>query len=134
MVFLRPEDKARVSVTGPTAARIISTNWSPHRITLVAEAAEPAMAVISQCFYHNWRAYVGGRPTPLLQANYAFQALQIPAGRSEVTLVYEDRMFYYGALLSFLSAVILAGLWFRSRKTEFAFARRATQRCADDQK
>ena len=116
VVFLRPEDKARVSVTGPTAARIISTNWSPHRITLVAEAAEPAMAVISQCFYHNWRAYVGGRPTPLLQANYAFQALQIPAGRSEVTLVYEDRMFYYGALLSFLSAAILAGLWFRSRK------------------
>jgi hypothetical protein len=116
VVFLRPEDKARVSVTGRIAARIISSTWSPHRITLVAEAAEPALVVISQSFYHNWRAYVGDQPTPLLQANYAFQALQIPAGRSQVTLVYEDRMFYCGALLSFVSAAIVAGLWFRGRK------------------
>ena len=80
-MFLRPEDRARVSVTGRSTARIISSNWRPHRITLVTEAAEPALVVIAQSFYHNWRAYVDDRPTPLLRANYAFQALEVPAGR-----------------------------------------------------
>ncbi|MGO8925436.1 MAG: hypothetical protein ACLQU3_00730 [Limisphaerales bacterium] len=112
-VFLRPEDQVRVSVTGRTAARIISSNWSPHRITLVAEAAEPALVVISQCFYHNWRAYVGDQPTPLLRANYAFQALQVPAGRQQVTLVYEDRAFYCGALVSLISAAVCIAIWLR---------------------
>ena len=116
VVFLRPEDKVRVSVTGRTAARIISNNWSPNRINLVAEATEPALVVISQCFYHNWRAYVGGQLTPLLRANYAFQALQIPAGRQQITLVYEDRAFYCGALISLISAAACIAIWLQGRK------------------
>ena len=115
-VFLRAEDKEHVSATGRGAARIISTNWSPHRITLVTEATEPALVVISQSFYPNWRAYVGGRPTPLLRANYAFQALQVPAGRQRVTLVYEDRAFYCGAVISLISAAACVAIWFRGRK------------------
>ena len=119
-VFLRPEDQAHVSVTGRSAARIISTNWSPHRITLVTEATEPALVVISQSFYPNWRAYVGGRPTPLLRANYAFQALQVPAGRQRVTLVYQDRAFYCGAVISLISAATCIAIWFRGRKRSFS--------------
>ena len=115
-VFLRAEDKEHVSVTGRSAARIISTNWSPHRITLVMEANEPALVVISQSFYHNWRAYVGGRSTPLLHANYAFQALQIPAGRHQVTLVYEDRAFYCGAVIFLVAVAACVAIWLRARK------------------
>ena len=45
-----------------------------------------------------------------------FQALEVPAGRHEVTLVYADRMFYYGALVSLVSMALWAGLWLRGRK------------------
>ena len=55
---------------------------------------------------------------PLLQANHAFQAVEVPAGRHEVRLVYEDQQFYFGAALS-LSCWIGCGVaWFRWRKRE----------------
>jgi uncharacterized membrane protein YfhO len=74
------------------------------------------MVVISQAFYHNWRASIDGRPTPLLRANYAFQALEVPAGRRQVILVYEDRAFYFGALVSLVSAVACVVIWLRGRQ------------------
>ena len=95
VVFLRPEDKAHGSVTGRTAARIVPSNWCLHRITVVAKAAEPVLVVGSQSFYHNWRADGGGQPTTLRQASFAFQALQIPAGRQQVILVYKRLGIFY---------------------------------------
>jgi uncharacterized membrane protein YfhO len=74
------------------------------------------LVVIAQAFYHNWRASVADRPTPLLRANHAFQALQVPAGRQQVTLVYEDRAFYCGAVISLVSAVACVVIWLRGRK------------------
>jgi len=43
---------------------------------------------------------VDGKPMPLWRANYAFQALEVPAGKTKVELVYEDRAFLFGAILS----------------------------------
>ena len=59
---------------------------------------------------------MGDQPIPLLRANHAFQAIEVPAGRHEVRLVYEDRLFYYGARISLLTAALWAALWLRARK------------------
>ena len=70
------------------------------------------MVVIAQSFYHNWRAFVDGQQVRLWRANYAYQALEIPAGQHEVTLVYRDRAFYLGAVASALSlALCFVLLW-----------------------
>ena len=74
------------------------------------------MVVISQSFYHNWRAYIDGRPTPLLRANYAFQALEVPGGRHRVTLAYEDSAFYAGAGISGTTAAVCLFAWYRDRR------------------
>jgi hypothetical protein len=118
-VFLPPEARALITVSNSSSAKISVREFSAHRVKLETEASEPALVVIAQSFYHNWHAYVDGRPTPLLRANHAFQALEVPAGRHEVTLSYEDRMFHSGALVSLLSAAICvalrtaAGTWVR---------------------
>jgi uncharacterized membrane protein YfhO len=36
----------------------------------------------------------------LWPANYAFQAFEIPAGSHRIKLVYEDRKFHLGAIIS----------------------------------
>jgi hypothetical protein len=115
-VFLSPEARALVTVSNASSTKVSVQQFSPHKVQLKVEAPEAALVVFAQSFYHNWQAYVGDQPTRLLRANHAFQALQVPAGRHQVTLRYEDRTFYYGALLSLLSAAILAALWLRGRK------------------
>jgi hypothetical protein len=49
---------------------------------------------------------VNGKHVPLLRANYGFQALEVPTGRHDVRLVYDDAAFWAGALVS---GITLAG-------------------------
>ncbi len=115
-VFLPLGARALVTASNSSPARVSVREFAAHTVRLEAEASEPAMVVIAQAFYHHWRAYVADRPTPLLRANHAFQALQIPAGRQQVTLVYEDRAFYCGAVISLISAAACVALCLRGRK------------------
>jgi hypothetical protein len=116
-VFLPPEAKSLLTVTNQTAARILSSQFKAQRVDIEVEAAEPSLVVVAQTYYHDWRAYVDGQPAHLLRANYAFQAFQVPAGRHQVRLVYEDRAFQFGAVVSICMVVncFIFLRWLRKR-------------------
>ena len=115
-VYLPMDARPFVSVSNSSPARVSGQHFSAQKVAFDVEAAEPALVVIAQSFYHNWRAQVDGKPARLLRANHAFQALEVPGGgRHHVTLKYEDRAFYAGAIISLMSAAIWAGLWLRTR-------------------
>jgi hypothetical protein len=90
------------------SASIDSIDWKPHRISFQATAPSEALAVVAQTFFHNWKAAVDGQPVPLWRANGAFQALRVPGGKHTVVLEYRDQAFLLGAILSFMTAAILA--------------------------
>jgi uncharacterized membrane protein YfhO len=73
--------------------------------------------VLSQTFYHPWHAYLDGKPTRLFRANYAFQAVEVPPGRHDVKLVYEDILFHAGVAISIGSLAFCLIALFRGRKT-----------------
>ena len=117
MVFLPSEAKSLVTVTNQTAARVLSSQFKAQRVDIEVEAAESSLVVVAQMYYHNWRVYVDDRPAHLLRANYAFQAFQVPEGRHRVRLVYEDRVFQFGAAVSVCMAVncLIFLRWLRQR-------------------
>jgi hypothetical protein len=113
-VFLPMDARPFVSVSNSSPARVSGQQFAAHQITFDVEASEPAMVVIAQSFYHNWRARVDGKPARLLRANHAFQAVQVPGGgKHHVNLKYEDPLFYAGVIISLISAAVWVGLWFR---------------------
>jgi len=72
---------------------------------------------VAQAYYHCWRASVDGAPVPLWRANYAFQALEVPPGRHEVRIVYVDRAFQAGAVISIMALLLcVAVIWKGSRR------------------
>jgi hypothetical protein len=103
IVFLPPEARSHVTISNKTSARVVNSHFENQSVQAEIEAAEPSLVVLSQTWYHNWRAYVDGHETPLLRANHAFQALQVPAGRHQIRLAYEDRAFETGATVSFVA-------------------------------
>ena len=103
IALLPPEDKSVVTVSNQTAAKILDSKFRNQTVDIEAEAAESSLVVVAQTFYHDWRAYVDGRPAPLLRADYAFQAIQVAAGRHQIRLVYEDRAFEIGAAVSIVA-------------------------------
>jgi uncharacterized membrane protein YfhO len=74
------------------------------------------MLVIAQSYYHAWHAYVDDKPTALWHANYAFQALEVPAGKHQVSLIYEDNAFRYGAVISLASLAAICVLLARFKR------------------
>ena len=116
VVYLPPEAKSRVTAKREPAARIIGKLFGASKETIQVEAPGPAMVFISQAYYHNWKARVDGKAVPLWRANYAFQAVEVPAGRHEVTLMYRDKMFRIGALLAAWAGLVCAAIWFMPGK------------------
>jgi hypothetical protein len=100
IVFLPPELKSFVTVSNPTAARMLNSKFGTQTVDAEVEAAELSLVVVAQTYYHNWHAEIDGQPTPLLRANVAFQAVQVPSGRHKIHLFYQDRAFEIGAAIS----------------------------------
>jgi len=108
-VFLPPEAEGELKDIGVANGTIREVNFKAQRIELKEEANAPAMLVLSQAYYHPWHASIDGKPARIFRANYAFQALEVPGGLHEVTLVYDDLIFHIGLVISVLS---LAGCLF----------------------
>jgi len=115
-VYLPLEAQGQIHSLGPAEVRLGPTQFSARRLRVEVEAGAPAMVVVAQAFYHWWHPYVDGKAVPLWRANYAFQALEVPAGKHEVNLVYEDRAFAWGILISLLSLVACGAAWFGWRR------------------
>ena len=124
VVFLPLAPKPLLTATNRTEAKIQMSHFTAHRVEFQVAAEQPALVVLSQSFYHPWRASVDGHPTDLWRANHAFQALEVPAGTHQVKLAYEDRFFRAGALISWFSllAAWLALRRWRSRVPVAQFA------------
>jgi hypothetical protein len=103
IVYLPPEAKSLVTVTNQTTARVLKSQFGLQTVDAEIDADAPALVVVAQTYYHDWRAYVDGQPVPLLRANYAFQAVQVPAGKHHLRLAYEDTAFRRGAWIALIA-------------------------------
>ncbi len=120
VVLLPPEARSLVSVTNQSRATIVPTHFKAEQIGFRVEAAQPALVVVSQTYYHPWRAFVDGKAEKLFRANYAFQALQVPPGSHDVQLRYQDRAFAVGSLISGLAILVCFGSWLAGRKASLS--------------
>ena len=100
-----------VTVTNQTECVVTDLKFRRNQVSFTTETTVPSMVVLSQTYYHHWKANVSGESTPLFQANLAFQALEVPAGRQEVVLTYQDPNLKIGAVISGITWVgCLVGL------------------------
>jgi hypothetical protein len=77
------------------------------RMRLEVELDAPGMVVAVDAWDPGWRAWVDGRPAPVLRANGAFRAVLVPAGRHVVEMRYRPRPVLVGLALSALGLLAL---------------------------
>jgi len=116
VVYLPPEAKSKIKMAEPAHPRLEVHQFTAQRIEFESESDQPGMVVVAQSYYHCWHAYVDGARVPLWRANYAFQALAVPEGRHQVTVVYEDAAFRMGAMISATTFAACLFAWYRNRR------------------
>jgi hypothetical protein len=111
IVILPPEARRSMTATRQAAARVLNATFADQLVSLQTEVPAPSVVVISQSHYPAWKAYADGQPVTIWLADYAIEALQVPAGGHKVQLIYEDTKLLAGAALSGLGLLVCAGLW-----------------------
>lgn len=88
---------------------------------LAADLERESWVVVAVTAWKGWRARSGGGELPQAFANHAFLGLRVPAGRSEIDLVYRPRGFVVGRAVSFGAlALLLAAGGIRLRRRRAA--------------
>jgi hypothetical protein len=87
-------------------------------VRIEAELSADGHVVLVDTYDPGWRVRVDGMSAPLLEANVAFRAVALPAGRHEVEMVYRPPLTLAGLTLGgFTLVVILVLLARRPRST-----------------
>lgn len=95
--------------THPTVSDMAILQYDLNTVTIALETDRPGYLVLSDAYYPGWRATVGGQPTPIERANYAFRAVAVPAGQHLVQFVFDPWLWKMGVLISGVTLVILLG-------------------------
>jgi len=117
-VILPLHAAGQIQLSGTGRGEILTNRVGAHRVEVTVKTDQPMMLTLAQANYPGWRATVDGQPVRLWTANYAFQALQIPAGEHQVRLDFRSGSFQMGAGLTVISLLALLALAVVSRRAK----------------
>ncbi len=91
--------------------------WNgPADVTFTFQTEGKGVAILSQAWHPDWRAFDKGRPVPVRRVNHGMIGVPIEAGTHSLRLYYSPWDFYLGMTVSALSALgLLLALLLRRR-------------------
>jgi hypothetical protein len=102
------ETLPRFELSGP--GRVLKLVDHPGRLRLEVEAEGPSRLRLREAWARGWVARVDGRPVGLERDEGIHRALEVPAGRHQVELVYEPPWLQAGLAITLASALATAAL------------------------
>lgn len=71
---------------------------------------QPGLLIVSQIYYPGWVAFVDGKKTSVVRADYALTAVPLEPGNHTVRLAFQPLSYRIGLAISIVSCICLAGL------------------------
>lgn len=82
------------------------TGYQPNRVSIRTRSTTPGLLVLLDNAAPGWTAFVNQTPARILTANYAFRAVEIPAGTAQVEFRYRTPGLSAGLGVSGLSVLL----------------------------
>lgn len=110
---------------GDSSDYIRQVKFDNDEIDYESNSSSNRIAIFSEIFYKDWKAYIDGKPAPIFKANYVLRGLNIPAGKHEIKFKFEPTVYFIGRTLSnifcWLVVLLTAGslfLYFKKLRKE----------------
>jgi hypothetical protein len=94
----------------PAGATVQVERFGLNSYQLRVNSPVPALLSASETYSDGWTAIVNGKPAPILRANYAFRAIEVPAGQSRVEFHYWPPGMTIGIIISAIALLIAVGV------------------------
>jgi len=98
------------------------TSYAPNDLKYDSNATSEQMAVFSEIYYEKgWNAYVDGKLTPHVRADFVLRAMKVPAGKHNIEFKFEPSFYYTGEKIAVVGSLLLflfvgAGVYMDSKK------------------
>ena len=80
---------------------------SSDRITASVTAVKPGIILFNESYDPAWQAFVDGKETQVLTADYNFMACHVPAGTHQIIFHYRPRLFYVSLSITLAAFFLL---------------------------
>lgn len=95
-----------------SSASIKLKKYGLNEISFVSNNTQEGVAVFSDIFYDKgWKAYVDGKETPIVKANYVLRALKLPAGQHQIEFKFHPETYYSTNNYAMVSSILLYALF-----------------------
>jgi len=73
-----------------------------------SQNSKDGLAVFSDIYYSKgWKAYVDGKETPIVKADYVLRAIKVPAGNHSIEFHFKPDSFYNGRKIAMISSILI---------------------------
>jgi hypothetical protein len=92
-------------------AKVTLTKYGLNELTFQSKNSKEGLAVFSDMYYpFGWKAYVDGKETPIMKANYILRTVKVPAGEHKIEFIFHPESFYTGDKLALMCSLLLLSL------------------------
>lgn len=101
-----------------SAATVKLAKYGLNDISFTSSNSKEGLAVFSDIWYPlGWKAYVDGKETPIVRADYVLRGLKIPAGQHTIEFKFRPKSYETGNTISGVTSILLlvlaaVGLYF----------------------
>ncbi len=89
------------------SSQVKITRYEPNLIEMETSRQDDGYLVLSEVFYHGWRAYLDGKEQPIMRTNYTLRGIHVSPGDHKILFIYRPQSLRNGALLSLSGLVLL---------------------------
>ncbi len=117
LVWKHPDKGAKKLLS--TESSVVLNSYRFNSIELETSTENEAFLVILDSYYPGWKAYIENKEIEIIEANYIFKALKIPAGSHKIKLTFDPNNFKAGIAVSLITLLILIFFIIRVKKLPF---------------
>jgi hypothetical protein len=82
-------------------------DYRPNHIEIETHRPEEGFLVLSEIFYHGWKAYIDGKEQAVIRTDYVLRGINVPPGDHKVEFIYRPRSFRNGLLYALPGLALL---------------------------
>ncbi len=92
-VMLQSEAKELTAKQFSGEGTIRMVKYSPNRMVYKANVKGKQLAVFSEIYYPDWKAFVDGKETPIRKVNYLLRGVELSDGDHKIEFVYDKTRY-----------------------------------------
>ncbi|PZX94203.1 hypothetical protein DOS84_06155 [Flavobacterium aquariorum] len=106
-----------------SSATITLDSYQPNDLKYTSNNAKEGLAVFSEMYYEKgWKAFVDGRETSIMRADYTLRAIVVPPGKHTIEFKFEPQVVKTGSAITLVSCIgmlflLVGGLYFEKKKS-----------------